>query len=218
MARKNPKQDALWQLENDIVTGTLKPGDRLDEETLAARFSVSRTPIREILVRLSTMGMIELRGRRGAIVAEIGLRQLLEMFEVMGELEGLCGRLAANRATPEEIDAIETTHLACKEAVDAHDPGLYYRLNVKFHEAIYRASNNTYLAESTLSLRNRLAPYRRLQLHKIGRVEKSFDEHQKILTAIQERNGTLAETLLKSHVTTQGQTFSDFVATLPVKA
>ncbi len=88
-------------IEDEIVTRQLPPGTRLDEVELAQRFAVSRTPIREALIQLASAGLVELRPRRGAIVAQISPQRLMEMFDVMAELEALCGRLAARRITPE---------------------------------------------------------------------------------------------------------------------
>ena len=83
------RADALRdQLEQDIVTGTLRPGERLDEQSLAARFGVSRTPIREALMQLASAGLIELQPRRGAFVASLSLKEVIERFEVMAALEG----------------------------------------------------------------------------------------------------------------------------------
>eukprot|EP01030_Chromulinospumella_sphaerica_P033266 gene33266-34111_t len=90
------------EIEEMIAVGTLKPGQHLDETELAARFGVSRTPIRETLIQLASMGLVVIRPRRGAIVAELGPQQLVEMFEMMSELEATCGRLAARRMTREE--------------------------------------------------------------------------------------------------------------------
>ena len=84
-------------LEDEIVNGRLQPGDRLDEASLAARFNVSRTPIREALQQLVAAGLVQSEPKRGTFVARIGIPQLIEMFEVMAELEGMCGRLAARR-------------------------------------------------------------------------------------------------------------------------
>ncbi len=203
------------ELENEIITGKLKPGDRLDETALAERFGVSRTPVREALLQLNTTGLIEMRARKGAIVAGIELKELLEMFEVMAELESMCGRLAARRASPEDIEAIRAAHDSCKTAAENKDFDNYYSLNVDFHEAIYKAGRNSYLANQTIALRNRLAPYRRTQLRNANRIMESFNEHQDVLLAIEERDADKAENLLKEHVTIQGDTFSDFVASLP---
>ena len=94
------RADALRdQLEQDIVTGALRPGERLDEQSLAVRFGVSRTPIREALMQLASGGLIELQSRRGAFVASLSLREVIERFEVMAALEGACGALAARRLT-----------------------------------------------------------------------------------------------------------------------
>ena len=97
------RADALRdQLEQDIVTGALRPGERLDEQSLAARFGVSRTPVREALMQLATAGLVTLQERRGAFVAALGFKEIIERFEGMAVLEGACGALAARRITDEQ--------------------------------------------------------------------------------------------------------------------
>src|SRR6476661_6744984 len=85
------------EIENEIAAGRLLPGMRLDEVSLAARYGVSRTPIREALHSLAASGLIEVRPHRGTIVAEVSPDRLFEMFEVMGEMEAMCARHAARR-------------------------------------------------------------------------------------------------------------------------
>jgi DNA-binding GntR family transcriptional regulator len=104
-------------IEEMIATGALTPGQHLDETELAKQFGVSRTPIRETLIQLASMGMVVIRPRRGAMVADLGPQQLVEMFEVMSELEAICARLAARRMTPAEQEALLAAHAACKEAM-----------------------------------------------------------------------------------------------------
>ncbi|HEY5720167.1 MAG TPA: GntR family transcriptional regulator, partial [Gammaproteobacteria bacterium] len=191
-------------------------GTRLDEASLAARFGVSRTPVREALNQLVSSGLVELRPRRGATVAAPGLKQLLEMFEVMAELEGLCGRLAARRMSEEERDLLQAAHDGSQVHVDHGDSDGYYEANVAFHEAIYAGCHNRFLAEQTRALRNRLAPYRRLQLRRVDRIAESNDEHAAVLRAIVDGDANEADRLLQSHVTVQGGSFADFVASLPV--
>ena len=94
------------QIENEILTGDMPPGFRLDEVTLANRFGVSRTPIREALFQLASAGLIEIRPRRGAVVAEVGPERMVQMFEVMAGLEGMAGRLAAERGLPVMVPAL----------------------------------------------------------------------------------------------------------------
>ncbi len=109
MSKHSPtRADQLRRtLEEEIFTGRLKPGDRLDEQSLAQRFSVSRTPVREALRQLSASHLIEVRPRQGAVVAVITLPRLIEMFEVMAELEGMCARLAARRMTDDERSELQ---------------------------------------------------------------------------------------------------------------
>lgn len=210
------RSNALRQvLEQEIVTGTISPGARLDEVSLAERFRVSRTPVREALNQLETLGLVELRPRRGAIVSTIGLKDIIEMFEVMSELEGMCGRLAALRMSRDERDALQQIHLSSGAFVEENEHDAYYAQNARFHEAIYRGSRNRFLAEETTRIRNRLAPYRRLQLRAQNRLRASFDEHEEIVSAIMDENAERAEKALSAHVSVQTGAFNDFIATLP---
>jgi DNA-binding GntR family transcriptional regulator len=213
---KNHSATLREQIEEMIAVGTLSPGQHLDETELAARFGVSRTPIRETLIQLASMGLVVIRPRRGAIVAELGPQQLVEMFEVMSELEATCGRLAARRMTPQEQQALLDAHQACKGARDAHEPDDYYYKNEEFHEAIYAGSHNQFLIEQTRALYRRLRPYRRLQLRVRDRLANSYDEHDGVVQAIVHGDGERAAQLLREHVMIQGQRFSDLMASLPL--
>jgi DNA-binding GntR family transcriptional regulator len=211
-SRSETLRDAIEEM---IAVGKLAPGQHLDETELAAAFGVSRTPIRETLILLASMGLVVIRPRRGAVVAELGPQELLERFEVMSELEAVIGRLAARRMTPAEQEALLAAHAACKEAVDANDPDDYYVKNEAFHEAIYAGSHNQFLVEQARSLYRRLRPYRRLQLRVRDRVNNSYAEHEGLVRAILAGDGELAARLAREHVMIQGQRFSDLMASLP---
>ena len=202
-------------IEEMIAVGELSPGQHLDETELATRFGVSRTPIRETLIQLASMGLVVIRPRRGAIVAELGPQQLVEMFEVMSELEATCGRLAARRMTPQEQQVLLDAHRACRDACDAQEPDDYYYKNELFHEAIYAGSHNQFLIEQARNLYRRLRPYRRLQLRVRNRLGHSYAEHDGVVNAIIEGDGELAARLLRDHVMIQGQRFADLMASLP---
>jgi len=201
-------------LEQEIITGALKPGTRLDEISLAKRFEVSRTPVREALNQLSTLGIVELRPRRSAIVAMISLQEILELFEVMAEMESFCGRLAATRMSHDEKQKLKAIHLATEKWVHQKMPDDYYALNMVFHEAIYHGAKNNFLTQETMRLRNRVGLYRRLQLRAQDRIKQSFDEHGKIVDAIINGDANLTASLMKAHVSVQTGSFKDFVATL----
>ena len=187
-------------IEEMIAVGTLVPGQHLDETELATRFGVSRTPIRETLIQLASMGLVVIRPRRGAVVAELGPRQLVEMFEVMSELEATCARLGARRMTPLEQQALLDAHEECKVASLAKDPDDYYYKNEAFHYAIYAGSHNQFLIDQARSLSRRLRPYRRLQLRVRDRLPTSFAEHDGLVQALIDGNGELAAQRARDHV------------------
>lgn len=201
-------------LEDDIATGRYRPGDRLDEASLAMRFGVSRTPIRETLLQLAASGLVEIRPHRGAIVSSPDPGRLMEMFEVMAELEAMCGRLAARRLGPASENALIVTLERCRQAAQTGDPDAYYFDNEAFHRAIYGASGNGFLADEALRLHRRLAPFRRLQLRVRNRLKTSQSEHESIVAAILDGDGQLAAERLRAHVSVQGERFADLVASL----
>lgn len=144
-------------LEEMIVTGRLPPGAKLDEAEMAARFRVSRTPVREALKALVATGLAEVKPRQGVAVATISIPILLEMFEMMAALEGLCAKLAARRATLAERAALRAIHARLIEALEASDPDRFYATNQEFHDALYDAAHTHFLAGQTRALRRRVA-------------------------------------------------------------
>lgn len=202
------------KIEESIVTGAYAPGTRLEEIDLAEMHGVSRTPIREALIQLEAVGFISKRPRKGWEVTAIPAPRLCEMFDVMAEMEAMCGRLAARRASDVEQRRIRLTHQACQRAKEANDPAEYYRLNEVFHLAIYDASHNAFLIEQASALHRRLRPYRRLQLRVRNRMHTSFNEHEAIVQAIEAGQGDVASDLLRAHVVVQGERFTDLVSSL----
>lgn len=202
------------EIEERIVTGTYPPGTRLDEQELANSFGVSRTPVREALIQLASAGLVEIRPRRGAIVPEISAERVCEMFEVMAELEAMCGRLAARRILPQQLKRLEEAHQSCEEAKQANMYDIYYQRNEVLHQCIYEASHNSFLIEQAAGLHRRLRPYRRLQLRVRDRMSNSFSEHAAIIDAIASGDSELAADRLRSHVVIQGQRFADLIATM----
>lgn len=209
---KQAKPSVRDAIEQDIVTGFYAPGDRLDESALAARHQVSRTPVREALIQLSTMGLVKMMPNRGAFVTQLTITELIEMFEVMGELEAMCARLAARRIRPEQLKLLEEAQAACASAHQAGNTDDYYYANAEFHRVIYEASGNGFLAENAHALQRRLKPYRRLQLRVPGRVNSSLAEHEDVLAAIRARDDGRARDAMRSHVVIQSEYFSDFLA------
>lgn len=199
-------------IEEKIITGVYLPGTRLDELSLANEFAASRTPVREALTRLHACGLIDIRPRRGAVVAEITPQRMFEMFEVMAGLEAMCAKLAARRHDDFEMQAIIAAQEACGRAEEVGDCNLYCIENERFHHAIYAASHNGFLHQYCTSLYRRLSAYRRLRLRVRDRLKNSRKKHVEVVEAIAQGNGVMAGDLMYEHVLAQGDFFSDLLA------
>ncbi|WP_454918826.1 GntR family transcriptional regulator [Xanthobacter sediminis] len=211
--------DAIYRyLELEIVSGRLEPGAKLDDVALAARFGVSKTPIREAILQLAAIDFVQIRQRVGAVVSPLSLQRMVQMFEVMAELEGMCAGLAAARMSSVErsmlADAVEQCRgFARRDDEDACKD--YQEANFGFHEIIYRGSHNDFLNEQTTLLRKRLAPYRRYWLTSPSRLRKSCRDHEAIAEAILECREEEAHRLMKHHLTLQTDLVSVLLDQLP---
>ncbi|WP_375230211.1 GntR family transcriptional regulator [Roseobacter sp. S98] len=206
------------QLEELIFAGTFKNGERLDEVQLSEKFGVSRTPVREALLRLAQSGLVEHFPRRGVFVRQPGPIELIEMFEVMAELEAASARLAASRISDDAITSLNETNARCLAAVEAQDADLYYRENETFHAIIYRESGNSFLEQECLRLQRRLQPFRRTQLRLRGRLKQSMKEHEQIVAALGQGDGARAAGVVRDHVAVQGEKFHHLMASLRTDA
>ena len=201
-------------LESLILDGTFADGERLDEQQLAQRFDVSRTPLREAFQRLTLSGLVEQIPRRGVVVRQPGPVELLQMFEVMAELEAVCARLAATRISDAALEEMHATNDRCKAAVEARETDVYYRENRRFHAILYHESGNAFLEQECLRLHKRLHPFRRMQLRLRGRLRQSMSEHEAILAALEDGDGTAAAEAVRNHVAVQGEKFHHLIASL----
>jgi DNA-binding GntR family transcriptional regulator len=199
-------------IERDIFQGQLRPGTRLDEESLAARFGLSRTPVREAILQLVHSGLVEKKPRQGAVVAPLDLHRMVQMFEVMSEIEGLCARFAARRMSAAEKAALKDLHDQAAPKCADHDLDSYYAINRAFHDAIYDGSHNEVLKDMARTLFTRLAPYRRYQLNHPRRVEGSFAEHGAVVDAVLAADPDAAQAAMRKHVTIQADIFAEFVS------
>lgn len=188
------------QIADEIVSGVLEPGTPLDEQELAARFGVSRTPVREAIRQLSSSGLVSVRPHRGAVVALPTPSQLNDMFEAMAELEALCAGMAARNMTTPERRRLEALHNELRALVQKGDPLRYHEMNEAFHGAIYAGSHNGYLAEITLMTRARVAPFRRAQFRATGRLGGSYQEHDLIVLAILRGDHASAVEAMRAHI------------------
>ena len=212
MARTADK--LISDIRKEVSSGILKPGDQLEVTALAERFGVSRTPIREAIRTLVESGVLETRPRKGSFVRVLSAKQLLDLFQVAAELEGMACRLAALSLTKENVEAIESGLAKCTQAAEFENNVEYAMANLDFHTAIHNASGNDWLIEQLRQLQINLNSYRTMPYEIRGRLKKSTDEHKIICDAILSGDGEHACNLMRDHMMLQGKRLPSIIASL----
>lgn len=215
ITKKNTRTEILVsEIEKLIVNGSMVPGQRLDEMVLAKKYGVSRTPVREAIRALIAIGLVQNTGKQGSQVAKLSISMLIEMFELMAVLEGMCAQLAARRATKNQLFEMQKTHELLENTFEKGTHKEFYNVNLQFHDLLYNASHTQYLAEETLRLRRRLSPYRMRVTFQPGRMNSTLEEHNKILIAIKKGESELAKNEAISHLRLIGNDLEDFIASV----
>lgn len=202
-------------LEKEIFAGLLAPATPLDEDAIARRFSVSRTPVREAMLQLIEAGLVEKPSRQRAVVASLDIRRLIQMFDTLSELEAVCARLAARRITPQEIDTLKSIQAASEAALQAEDENEFGHQGIRFHVTLWRATHNDVLFEITRNLAIRLNPYRMFQLRAKGRQEANNEDHKELLSLVASGKADEAYALMRGHVTVQGDVLAEYISCSP---
>jgi DNA-binding GntR family transcriptional regulator len=197
-------------LADGIVHGELAPGTPLDEGSLAARFGVSRTPVREALRELTAMGLVERPPNRRAVVTSTSGQRLREMFEAMAELESAVARLCVERMTTAERRHLLDIHRNSFALVRDGAAERYKEYNVLFHRTLYAGCHSAYMAELVTALKDRLAPFRRAQFDVGDRLQRSWQEHERIVAAILRKEPLEAAEQARAHIENVGMASDRF--------
>ena len=205
------------RIEDAMSAGRLLPGDPIDESALAAEFEVSRTPVREALLQLQAQGWLTSLPRGGMFVAKMTLQQLLSLWELLAELEGVAARLACDRMTDAEVQALRAQHDASLAVVEAEDLAGWQQANSAFHELIYVGARNPFLRQEVLRIRFRTGVYRRHAFAALGRLRASYDQHQRVVEAFVARRAEAAAAQMVDHMRPgrDARSLNDFVVNLP---
>jgi DNA-binding GntR family transcriptional regulator len=201
-SRTTRAESLRLQLEEDILAGRLRPGERLDETQIAARFGLSRTPVREAFKALASTNLVDLRPHQGAYVATLTLKAVIEIFEVMTILEASCASLAARRHTMKDRESIAHWQEHCESLENTDIPLAFYDANNGLHDAIYRASHNELLISQMFALHQRVDAYRRRVTYHPGLIGKSNREHREIVDAIFCMDEAAAGEAMRRHLAT----------------
>jgi DNA-binding GntR family transcriptional regulator len=190
---------AYHAIRGMIVSLDLRPGAVIDERALMDRLGIGRTPTREALRRLAQEGLVEVYPRRGMFVTSVEIRDLASLAEVRSVLESNAARLAAERATGEDRDALESLlgELGSRTDLDARE---LMALDERIHRQVYRSAHNPFL-ESTLEEYYVLAlRIWYLALDQARELEQAVLGHRELLEAIRDGDGDRAEETMRSHV------------------
>jgi DNA-binding GntR family transcriptional regulator len=193
-------EDVAERLREQIFSHELAPGSWLDEQSLAAAFGISRTPMREAIKVLAVEGLVTSKMNKGSYVTEVDRRDLEQIFTVLSLLEGQAAKETAINATEAQLTQLDDLHHRLEKAAAVRDIGQFFEFNVKFHELIQEIAGNKWMNGVIDDLRKVLKLQRRDSLSRGDRLLSSLLEHREILQAILKRDPIAAELAMRNHL------------------
>lgn len=199
-----PLRDVVFNtLRQAILTGELKPGERLMEIHLANKLGVSRTPIREAIRKLELEGLVTMIPRRGAEVAQITGKSLQDVLEVRRSLDALCAELACERISDAEIAALEAACKEFEEATYTRDARVIAAADVALHDIIIKATDNNRLVQLVNNLAEQMYRYRFEYIKDYSMHGRLVEEHRVIFEAIRKKDKVTAAAAAVTHIDNQ---------------
>jgi DNA-binding GntR family transcriptional regulator len=185
-------------LQSRIISGALRPGERIDQDAEAERLNASRMPIREALRRLEAEGLVEIIRHRGAVVRPLSVEDLEDLYILRLALEGVAGRLGAEHLSDDGLHAMRGLLPAMETIVNRQDPVAWIDVDWTFHETLYRAARRPRLLKTIQSLREEARRYRKVGLTLPDVLAVSLQEHRAIIDACARRDGEEVEFLIRN--------------------
>ena len=199
-----PLRDVVFKtLRQAILTGELKPGERLMEIHLADKLGVSRTPIREAIRQLELEGLVIMIPRKGAQVASITEKSMTDVLEVRLALDKLAVELACKRITYEQKEKLKEALEAFENIVKQDDATQIAKADVVFHDAIFDATGNARLGQMVNNLAEQMYRYRFEYIKETSGHPKLIEEHRAIYDAIISGNVEAATAAISNHIRNQ---------------
>ncbi|MCG8542225.1 MAG: GntR family transcriptional regulator [Clostridia bacterium] len=196
-----PLREIVFEhLRNSILNGKLEPGERLMELQLAEQLGVSRTPVREAIRKLELEGLVEMIPRKGAYVADMSIKDILDVLEVRMFLEGLATYLAAERMSDEEIDALKEVLKKFEDGMMTMEKEDMIELDNKFHDMIIKGARNNKLLQIVQGLHEQFQRFRVIYFNEYDEHEDLVKYHRAIVNAIAHRDSKEAQQYAQTHV------------------
>ena len=214
---KNISDRIRADLAEQISQGLLVPGDTLDENEIANRFGASKTPVREALLQLKAQGLVSNLPRGGAMVAKMDLAQLLSLWEWLAEIEAIAVKLACERISSKDLEALQRIHQESQPFAEQEDWDGWQACNQQFHQALYAASRNGFLRQEVMRVRARTGVYRRHAFGALGATKTSYEQHGEILAFMTARDGEAAANAMRRHILPASNTtaLTNFILNIP---
>ena len=202
-----PLREVIFDtLREAIIVGELKPGERLMEVQLADKMGVSRTPVREAIRKLELEGLVEMLPRKGAHVADLSVKDIMDVLEVRSTLDGLASSLSASRITEDEVKELKHIQGQFVTCVEKNNLQGSIKKDVEFHDIIYRSSRNDKLMQITNNLREQIHRFRVIYIKDYSSTRELIKEHAEIFDAIAGRDPDSALRAAQKHIKNQEDT------------
>lgn len=199
-----PLREVIFNtIREAIIVGELKPGERLMEVQLAEKMGVSRTPVREAIRKLELEGLVNMLPRKGAHVAELSVKDIMDVLEVRASLDGLAASLCAERITDDEMRSLKSAHMQFVNHVEKENLQGSIKKDVEFHEVIYRSSRNDKLISILNNLREQVHRFRVIYLKDYMSPKELIKEHISIYEAIVAKDPVAAQKAAEMHIKRQ---------------
>lgn len=197
-----------------IISGELKPGDRISERDISRELNISTTPIKEAIRGLETAGLLITLPRKGTMVSEFAKQNLSQLSTLRSALEGVAANLAAENMDEDAVKRLELLLDETEGLIDSDNVGQVESFNREFHETITKYSNNQYLIQLIETQRSFNQGFRHGGLRERDGREQSLQEHRAILDAVKAGNRELAETLMRNHIRRSAEYVLDNIETI----
>jgi DNA-binding GntR family transcriptional regulator len=209
IVRRPLHDEATERIRDLIVEGVLVAGEWINESELCVQLQISRTPLREALKVLAAEGLVELIPRRGAHVARLSIREIVDLFEALGGVEGMAAELAAVRMSAADLEKLGELQVTIEQRHKTKARLEYFHDNQKLHESIVRFSGNSAIVDIHARLIARVRRARYQAILSESRWSESVQEHALILAALESRDARRAGDLMRQHVARTGEVVRD---------
>lgn len=186
-------------IKDAVVTGRLKPGERVPEQEIAANLGISRTPIREAFRQLESEGFIAVVPRKGAVVSPITDKDVSEFYAIKSLLEGYAAKTACKKLSEKEVKRLETLNANMGKCAEKNDVKGFFKFDAQFHDTFLKACGNEKLCALIHHLVQQFERFRITAMSLPGRMQDSVRQHREIIEAFRNGDEHLVERLVKAN-------------------